>query len=212
MSYFTFYEGCKRVLGFFFSFAGGQWEGSRIPGGCNKPTQSSSVCQRQHTVMSWVGVWPGRGCLERWAPLLMAWINTGRELIQLGDFKIGGWGWKWSEEEKRNPSAEQELSARLLGEPEASWLSSAIPQRSGRLTPSLPKRATMPYNILTAWVFYNATIQNGCDTYFQTQQPSLQRDSWASFSFRTQLSFGLFTLNMLAPTSWNHWFIAILQI
>lgn len=156
-------EGCKCV---FFSFAGGQWEGSRIPGGCNKPTQSSSVCQRQHAVMSWVGVWPRLGCLERWAPLLMAWINTGREqrakswkerewwkLIQLGDFKIGGWGWKWSEEEKRNPSAEQELSAPLLGEPEASWLSWAIPQCSGRLAPSLPKRATMPYNILTAWVF-----------------------------------------------------------
>lgn len=134
------------------------------------------------------------------------------KLSQLGDFKIGGWGWKWSQEEKRNLSAEQELSPRLLGEPEASRLSSAIPQHSGRLTPSLPKRAAMPYNILTAWVFHNATIQNGCDTYFQTQQLSLQRDSWASFSFRTQLSSGLFTLNMLAPTSWSHWFIATLQI
>lgn len=53
--------------------------------------------------MSQVGVWPRLGCLERWAPLLMAWINTGREqwaeswkererwkLMQMGDFKIGG--------------------------------------------------------------------------------------------------------------------------
>lgn len=91
------------------------------------------------------GQWAGSHSREwreqrEWRKLTQLGIKRGQIQKDAGPWQSVN----HAREKEETPAVKKELKAPLVGGPEASWLCSAIPQSSGRLTNSLPKRAIMP--------------------------------------------------------------------